>query len=53
MWAYIKSGKKFGELMQHFVLGLDESCIMSYSGRNIIIIGATARKKHEKVLADR
>ena len=47
------TGKKFGELMQHFVLGLDEAYIMSDAGGNIRIIGAANRKKHENILADR
>ena len=47
------TGKKFGGLMQHFVLGLDEACIMAYDGGNIKIIGAANRKKHEKIIADR
>ena len=47
------TGKKFGELMQHFVFGLDEACIMAYSDGNIRIIGADDRKIHEKILTDR
>ena len=39
--------------MQHFVLGLDEACIMADAGGNIKIIGASDKKKHEKILADR
>ena len=48
-----KTAKTFGELMQNFVLGLDEACIMSYDGRNIRIIGAANRKQHEKIIAYR
>ena len=48
-----KTGNTFGELMQHFVLVLDEVCIMAYAGGNIKIIGAANRKKHENILADR
>ena len=48
-----KTGKTFGGLMQHFVLGLDEACIMADAGGNIQIIGAADRKKHENILADR
>ena len=47
------TGKTFGELMQHFVLGLDEACIMADTGGNIKIIGADDRKKDENILADR
>ena len=39
-----KTGKTFGELMQHFVLGLDEACIMADAGGNIKNIGAADRK---------
>ena len=38
--------------MQNFVSGLDEACIMADAGGNIIIIGATDRKKNEHILAD-
>ena len=48
-----KTGKTFGELMQHFVLILDEACIMADAGGNIKIIGAADRKKHENIFADR
>ena len=48
-----KTGKTFIELMHHFVLGLDEACIMADAGGNIKIIGAADRKKHENILADR
>ena len=47
------TSKTFGELMQHFVFGLDEACIMAYSDGNIRIIGADDRKIHENILADR
>ena len=48
-----KTGNTFGELMQDFVLSLDEACIMSDAGGNIKIIGASDKKKHEKILAGR
>ena len=48
-----KTGKTFGELMHHLVLGLDEACIMADDGGNIKIIRATDRKKHENILSDR
>ena len=47
------TGKKIGELMQHFVLSIDEACIMEDAGGNIIIIGAADRKNHKNILADR
>ena len=48
-----KNGKKFGELMLHFMFILDEACIMKDVGINIITIGADDRKNHENILADR
>ena len=54
MGGYAKNiGNTFRELMQYFVLGLDETCIMVDAVGNIRIIGATNRKKHQKILADR
>ena len=47
------TSKKFRALMQHFVLGLVEACIMVDGGGNIKIIGAANRKNHENVIADR
>ena len=47
------TGKTYGELMRHFVIGLDEECIMADSAGNIRIIGSGERKKHEKIVADR
>ena len=47
------TGNTFRDLMQNFVLGLDEACIMADAGGNIKIIGAADRKKHEKILVDR
>ena len=47
------TAKTFGELMHNFFLGLDEACIMADDGRNIRIIGAANRKKHEKIIAYR
>ena len=48
-----KIGKKFGQLMQNFVLVLGEACIMADNGKNIRIIGSVNRKKYENILADR
>ena len=41
-----KTANKFGELMQNFVLGLDETFIMADAGRNIRIIGSANRKQN-------
>ena len=39
--------------MQNFELGPDEACIVADDDRNIEIIGATDKKNHENILADR
>ena len=39
--------------MQNFELGPDEACIVADDDRNIKIIGATDKKNHENILADR
>ena len=46
-----KSGKTFGEVFQHFVIGLDETCIMS-DGHTMQIIGSRDKAKHELRLQD-
>ncbi len=48
-----KSGKTFGEVMSHFIVGLDEMCIISdFNGNDALIIGSADKKKHEKILQD-
>jgi len=47
-----KSGKTFGEVMAHFIIGLDEMCIMSDSHGDCYVIAASDKKKHEKLLQD-
>jgi hypothetical protein len=46
-----KTGKSFGEVIEHFILGGDETCIMASQGKTRII-GATGKKKHEKNTSD-
>jgi hypothetical protein len=38
--------------MSHFIVGLDEMCIMSDFHGNAHIIGSADKKKHEKILQD-
>ncbi len=47
-----KSGKTFGEVMSHFIVGLDEMCIMSDFHGNAHVFGSADKKKHEKILQD-
>jgi hypothetical protein len=43
-----KSGKTFGEVMAHFIIGLDEMCIMSDAHGDCYVIAASDKKKHER-----
>ena len=47
-----KTKKSFGELMEHFIVGLDEMCIMSDAHGTLRVIGSADKKKHEKLLQD-
>jgi hypothetical protein len=42
-----KTGKSFGELMPHFILGGDETCLLASDGV-VRVIGDKDKKKHEK-----
>jgi hypothetical protein len=43
------TGKSFGELIEHFVVGGDEACLMADDLR---IVGAVGTRKHEKKVSD-
>lgn len=47
------TGKTFGELIDHFVIGLDEMCIMANHDGSVSILAAADVKKQEKILQDR
>ena len=47
-----KSGKSFGEVMHHFIIGGDESCFMASANGDCRVIGSRNKKKHEKNIAD-
>ena len=47
-----KSNKSFGEVMHHFIAGLDEMCLMSDMHGNLCVIGVLGGTKHEKLLQD-
>ena len=47
-----KSGKTFGEVMSHFIVGLDEMCIMSDFHGNAHVFVSADKKKHAKILQD-
>ena len=42
------SGKSFGELIQYFVVGGDETYLMACEEGTILVISSAGRKKHEK-----
>jgi hypothetical protein len=45
------TGNPFEQVIQHFIFGGDESCMMANDGE-VMIVGSTERKKHEKKVAD-
>ena len=47
-----KTGKSFQFVMGHFIIGLDEMCLMSDQHGGLKIIGSADKKKHEKLLQD-
>ena len=47
-----KSGKSFGEVIQHFIIGGDESNFMASHNGDAYVIGSVGKKKHEKNVAD-
>jgi hypothetical protein len=46
------TGKSFGELIEHFVVGGDDACLMADSNGNLRIVGAVGTRKHEKKVSD-
>ena len=46
------NGKTFGEVVPHYVVGLDEMCIMGDAHGSCEIIGSMDKNKHEKLLQD-
>ena len=47
-----KTGKSFGELIQQYIVGLDEMCLQGDAHGSCTIIGSVDKKKHEKLLQD-
>ena len=47
-----KTGKQFGELIEHFILGGDETCLIADADGDLKIVGEYGKKKHEKKAAD-
>ena len=46
------TGKQFGEVMKHFIVGGDESCFMADADGNLKIFAEKGRNKHEKKAGD-
>jgi hypothetical protein len=46
------TGLKFDELIHHFIVGADETCMMACEDGKILVIGSAGRKKHEKKTND-
>ena len=47
-----KSGLPFKEVMEHFLIGLEEACLVADAGGNVKILGEFGRLKHEKKVSD-
>ena len=47
-----KTGETFGELMEHFIIGGDETNLIADADGDMKIIGEFGRKKHEKKVSD-
>jgi hypothetical protein len=45
------TGKCFGELINHFVVGGDETGMLASDG-NVKVIGSIEKKTHKKILVD-
>jgi hypothetical protein len=51
-WSVPMTGLQFGELIDHFVIGANEACLMSDAHGNLHIIGTADKKKHERKSGD-
>ena len=47
-----KSGLPFEEVMEHFLIGLEETCLVADADGNVKILGGFGRRKHEKKVSD-
>ncbi len=47
-----RSGKTFGEVMGHFIVGFNKMCLMSDVHGDLRIFGSADKKKNEKLLQD-
>jgi hypothetical protein len=47
-----RTGKSFGELIEHFIIGGDETNLIADADGTMRIIGEFGRRKHEKKVGD-
>ena len=47
-----KSGLSFEEVMEHFLIGLDEACLIADADGNLKILPEFGRRSHEKKVSD-
>ncbi len=47
-----KTGKLFGELIDHFILGSNETNLIADADGDLRIVGEKGKKKHEKKVAN-
>ena len=50
--VYKKSGKSFGKLIEHFVIGCDETCLIVDANGDVKIICKFVKAKQEKLAGD-
>jgi hypothetical protein len=47
-----KTGKSFGEVIEYFILGGNETCLIADTDGDLRIVRERGRKKHEKKVSD-
>ncbi len=47
-----KIDKSFGEVIEYFILGGNETCLIADADRDLRIVGERGKKKHEKKVSD-
>ena len=47
-----RTGKHFGELIEHFVIGMDETNLIADADGDLKVLGEVGKRKHEKKVSD-
>ncbi len=47
-----KTGKSFREIIEYFILGGNETCLIADADRDLRIVGERGRKKHKKKVSN-